>query len=96
MPQSVETDLLAVVPDSNILWVFIALNAVQLVWTLAKSIWDSHRAKSDHTAEKVDKLLMAFDRFEHQIDVLTERVKHVPTPREIELLVWEKVREFIK
>lgn len=86
-------DLIAVLPDSKVFWVFIVLNAAHLIWSLLKSLWDAHKRKTDNTAENVAKLVQVVERLEHQVANLNDKMKSVPTMDQVENIAWKKVKE---
>lgn len=94
----------AVLPHEKVLQALLLANAVQIIWFLVKSIWDSFHKKQDASTDKLDALHTMVHRMEERIAAIGKQVESMDLPSEdelakriehrLEFMVFKAVRDF--
>lgn len=85
-----ESDVVGVLPDSKVLWAFIAVNAIQVVVWLAKSIWDDKTKQLREIRSAVDQIPALI----HKIETMDRHLReNVPTRDQTELMIFRQMKD---
>ena len=89
-PITPNQDVTAVLMSDKLLGPFLLLNAIQLIFFLIKSIWNTEKKR----LEEIQKAVAHIPAIVHKLDRLDDHVmRKVPTIDQTKLMIWEHVND---
>lgn len=83
-------ELTTVLMSDKLLGPFLLLNAIQLIFFLVKSIWNSEKKR----LEEIQKAVAHIPQLIHKVEQLDDHVKrNVLTKDQTQLLVWKELKD---
>lgn len=96
-------EVAAVIPgERELLWMLL-MNAGFIIWTLVKDYWAAHRRKTDTSAADIQTIKDQLIKFNGSVQAIIDdiedvkkRLEKVPTEKEVELHIYQKVHQIIQ